>query len=329
MSLPGKGSTYFQSFPHRVILSLPSFSFFLLLDQVPLRVSPAWPNPCFFIAADFNTACSARVPSGSSGECKVIRPTLAGFVLLLSLWSPTTLPTKLEFPVPHQHNVSKNSTGLSPDHFANQAQPADQETQYESKATHLAERDSVFRYRLPSQGLPWAVHTPSIPGHPPRLAQTAKEDYIIYLIISNLCWTLSLLHDDAAPRWKIAVGFHSEDHLAPVRQTTTIFNEIGQNWFSPQFGISPDRSPCVSPPYMPCCLTQYYSCTLRVDILPSDICLKFSNAQIWHKIWGKGHPPGYCSWVESSHLKVQDPFTSVHLSCKTKRILPARLAQTD
>lgn len=61
---------------------------------------------------------------------------------------------------------------------------------------------------------------------------------------------------------------------------------------------------------MPCCLTQYYSCTLRVNILPSDICLKFSKARIWHKNWGKGHPLGYCSWVESSHLKVQDPFTS-------------------
>lgn len=69
---------------------------------------------------------------------------------------------------------------------------------------------------------------------------------------------------------------------------------------------------------MPCCLTQCYSCTLRVDILPSDICLKFPNAQIWHKNWSKGHPPGYCSWVESSHLKVQDLFTSAHLSCKNR-----------
>jgi len=75
--------------------------------------------------------------------------------------------------------------------------------------------------------------------------------------------------------------------------------------------------------YMPCCLTPYYFCTLRVDILPSGICLKFSNAQIWHKNWGKGHPPGYCSSVESSHLKVQAPFTSVHFSCKTKWTLPA------
>lgn len=82
---------------------------------------------------------------------------------------------------------------------------------------------------------------------------------------------------------------------------------------------------------MPCCLTQCYSCTLRVDILPSDICLKFPNAQIWHKNWSKGHPPGYCSWVESSHLKVQDLFASAHLSCKNrmKKTLPDRLAQTS
>lgn len=88
----------------------------------------------------------------------------------------------------------------------------------------------------------------SNPGHPPRSAQAAKDDYVIYIIISNLCWTLSLLHNDALPRWKIAIGFHSHDHSAPVRQRTTIFNEIGLSWFSPLFSISPDRSPCKSLP---------------------------------------------------------------------------------
>lgn len=170
-----------------------------------------------------------------------------------------------------------------------------------------------------------AVHNPSIPGRPLRLAQTAKEDNIVYVILINLCWTLSLRRDDSSPRWKSAIGFHSEDHSTREKKNQPpILNEMQEGWFFPLLTISADRSP-----YVCCCLTQYYYGTPRANILPSGICLKFSNAQIWHKNWSKGHSPGYSSCVESSHLKVQDPFTSVRLSCKTKWTLPARLAQTD
>lgn len=50
------------------------------------------------------------------------------------------------------------------------------------------------------------------------------------------------------PDEKIAIGFHSDNHSAPARQTTTVFNETGENWFSPLLSILTDCSPCKSLP---------------------------------------------------------------------------------
>lgn len=74
------------------------------------------------------------------------------------------------------------------------------------------------------------------------------DDLIIYMVISNLWWTPSLLHEDACPDDKLLLVFIQRISGLLWDKNPTIFNKILQKWFSPLFNVSLDSSPCKSLP---------------------------------------------------------------------------------